>query len=101
MPPPLPMTGKDNSSVKRDKDGWHKGSNSSTCTFIPSSTPEIVALRKQYKDQQPTVLDEDNEAAKIITTQEMLLQTAVHVTEGDSSSDADCYNEKSALQVPV
>ena len=49
---------KDNSSVKRHKDRWHKGSNSSTCTIIPSSAPEIIALRKQYKDQQPTVLDE-------------------------------------------
>ena len=57
---------KDNSSVKRHKDRWHKGSNSSTCTIIPPSAPEIIALRKQYKDLQPTVLDEDNEAAKIM-----------------------------------
>ena len=30
---------KDNSSVKRHKDSWHKGSNSLTCTIIPSSEP--------------------------------------------------------------
>ena len=89
---------KDNSSVKRHKDRWHKGSNSSTCTIIPSSAPEIIALRKQYKDHQPTVLDKNNEAAKIITTQEMLLETAVPVTENDSRSNADYYDEKNALR---
>ena len=88
---------KDNSSIKRHKDRWHEGSNLSTCTIISSSAPEIIALRKQYKDQQPTVLDEDNEAAKTITTQEMLLETAVPVTEDDSRSDADYYHEKNTL----
>ena len=90
---------KDNSRVKRHKDRWHKGSNSSTCTIIPSSAPEVIALRKQYKGQQPTVLDENNEAAKIITTKEMLLETAVTVTEDDSRPDADYYDEKSALRI--
>ena len=90
---------KDNSSENRHKDRWHKGSNSSTCTIIPSSAPEVIALRKQYKGQQPTVLDENNEAAKIITTKEMLLETAVTVTEDDSRPDADYYDEKSALRI--
>ena len=83
--------------MKRHKDTWHKGSTSSTCTIIPSSAPKIIALRKQYKDQQPTVLDGNNDAAKIITTQEMLLETAVLVTENDSRSDVDDYDEKSTL----
>ena len=84
---------------KRHKDRrWHKGSNPSTCTIIPSSAPEIIALRKQYKDQQLTVLDENNVAAKIITTQEMLLETSVLVTEDDSRSDDDYYDEKSTLR---
>ena len=64
---------------------------------MPSSAPDIIALRKQYKYQQPTALDEDNDTAKIITTQEMLLETAVPVTEDDSRSDADYYVEKSRL----
>ena len=64
---------------------------------MPSSAPEIIALRKQYKDQQPTVLDEDDDAAKIIATKEMLLETAVPVTEDDSRSGADYYDEKSTL----
>ena len=38
---------KDNYSVKRHKGRWHNGSNSSTCTIIPSSAPGIIALRKQ------------------------------------------------------
>ena len=59
---------------------------------------EIIALRKQYKDQQPTVIDRENGAAKIITTLEMLLETAVPVTEDDSISDADYYDQKSALR---
>ena len=87
----------DRSSVKRHKDRWYKGSNSSTCTTIPSSSPEIITLPKQYKSQQSTILDEDNDATKIITTQEMLLETAVPVTEDDSRSDADYYDEKSTL----
>ena len=65
--------------------------------MIPSSAPEIIALRKQYKHQQPTVVDEDNDAAKIITTQEMLLETAVPVTEDDSRSGADYYDEEGTL----
>ena len=65
-----------------------------TCTIVTSSASKIIALRKQNKNQQPTVLDEDNEAAKTITTQEMLLETAVPVTKNDSRSDADYYDDK-------
>ena len=83
--------------VGRHKDRWHKGSNPSACTIIPSSVPEIIALQKQYKDQQPIALVEDDEAGKIIPTQEMLFETAVPLTEDGSRSDADYRDEKSAL----
>ena len=59
--------------------------------------PEIIALQKQYKDQQPIALVEDDEAGKIIPTQEMLFETAVPLTEDGSRSDADYRDEKSAL----
>ena len=43
------------------------------------------------------MLHEVNDAAKIITTQEMLLETAITATESDSRSDANYYDEKSTL----
>ena len=92
-----PLCREDNSSVKRHEEKWHKGSNSSTCTIISSSAPEIITLGKQCKDQQPIVLDEDNDVANTITTQEMLLETAVPVIEDDSRSDTDYYDDKSTF----
>ena len=44
------------------------------------------------------MLGEDSDAARIITAQEMLMETALSVTEGNSRSDFDNYDEKSALK---
>ena len=44
------------------------------------------------------MLGEDSGTARTIITQEMVMETAVSVTEGDSRSDVDYYDEKSTLR---